>query len=216
VMVAYFRAGFFAGGSLNPAGEAFFQRVAEAAFVGDVREQFSALETVDYPVCIAGWCLRWHPNINSVERFRGLLVEAARQQPERVANLAVMALHDRLNRDGIEVTNAAGDPAWTLTGDVHLNPTTLAIMQKAVRQSADDITDPSIRASNLDFGPYLERVWRYVPQLTPASKQTVTDLVGEYTNPESAVLSAAAAEIVQSKVGSLIATLLREGKLKKA
>jgi hypothetical protein len=216
VMVAYFRASFFAGGSLTPAGEAFFQRVAEAAFVGDVREQFSALETVDYPVCLAGWCLRWHPNINSVDRFRGLLVEAAKQQPDRVANVAVLALHDRLNRDGLEVTNAAGDPAWTLTGDVHLNPPTLAIMQKAVRQSADNIVDPSIQASNLDFGPYLERVWRYVPQLTPASKQTVTDLVHEYTNPDSTVLSAAAAEIVQSKVASLIATLLREGKLKKA
>jgi hypothetical protein len=189
--------------------------VAKKAFTGAVKERFSALETVDYPVCKWGWCLKWHPNINSLDRFETLLLTAAEQEPEKVGNVAVRALHDRLNKTGIEVVNAAGDPAWKLTGDEFLSDKTLAIMRKAVQQSVDNVNDPSIQSSNLDFGQYYDRVWRYVPQLTPASKQQVTNLVHEYTNPRSTVLSDAAAELIKDQVEMLIRTLLREGKLKK-
>jgi len=216
LMIAYFRANFFSGSSLNSAGEAFFERVAKAAFVGDVREKFSVLETADYPVCAFGWCFMWHPNIDTTNAFRKLLVKAAEQEPDKVANFVVKALHDRLNHDGVEVTNDAGDGTWKLTGDGYLNPRSLEVMRKAVRQSVANINDPSILASNLNFGPYFDRVWRYVPKPTPAARTQLIALIQEYTNPASVVLSSAAAEIIKEQVDSLIKVLLQEHKLKPA
>jgi len=210
-MVAYFRANFFSGNSLNDAADDFFGRVAEAAWVSPVSDRFSELETSD------SWHhTGWHPNINSESRFKTLLTTAAEQEPEKVANFAVKALDDRLNHDGIQVINAAGDGPWQLMGDGYLDPTTLAIMQKAVRQSADNINDPSILASNLNFADYFDRVWRYVPRLTQDSGPILKGLVLEYTDPTSRTLSSAAAEIIRNKVDQMISVLLSEGKLRRA
>ena len=216
LMIAYFRSSFYDGRSLKPAARSFFQRVAEQAFVGEVRRRFSALETTNYPVCAWGWCLRWHPNINSVDRFRSLLVAAAEQEPEKVANFAVKALHDKLNREGIEVTNGAGDGTWTLTGDGYMNAKTLAVMRKAVQASVANVLDRTVPAGIRDFTPYWDKVWKYVPRLTPASQTRLTALVREYTSPTSTALSTAAAEVIRGQVDSLINVLLREGKLKPA
>jgi hypothetical protein len=215
-MVAEFKRRFFAKpGDLNGAGESFFERVAEGAFVGKVRQRFSVLETVDYPVCVWGWCLKWHPNIDTVNAFRKLLVQAAEQEPDKVANFVVKALHDRLNREGVQVTNRAGD-TWRLMGDGRLDGKTLEVMGKAVRQSADNLDDPSTRASNLNFGPYFEKVWRYVPTPTPAEAQRIAGLVREYTDPASRTLSAAAATLITEQVDSLISVLIEQKKLKPA
>ena len=216
LMIAYFRSNFYDGRSLKPAARTFFQRVAEQAFVGEVRRRFSALETTDYPVCAWGWCLRWHPNINSVDRFRSLLIAAAEQEPEKVANFAVKALHDKLNREGIEVTNGAGDGTWKLTGDGHMNAKTLAVMRKAVQASVANVQDRTVPAGIRDFTPYWDKVWTFVPRLTPASQTRLTALVREYTSPTSTALSTAAAEVIRSQVDSLINVLIREGKLKPA
>ena len=216
VMFAYFMANFYDGASLKPAAKDFFKRVAKKAFVGDVAKKFSALETTDYPVCAWGWCLKWHPNINSADRFETLLIKAAEQQKEKVANLAVKALHDKLNRDGIEVTNDAGDGTWTLTGDGYLNTKTLGIMKKAVQASVANVVDRKVPAGIHDFTPYFDKVWRFVPKLTPASQTKVAGLVHEYTNPGSTELSDAAAEIIGKQVDSLIKVLLKEKKLKPA
>src|SRR5947208_15501703 len=108
-MIAYFKSMFFNGTSLKPEAETFFHEVAKAAFKGDVAKKFSALETTDYPACARGWCLRWHPNIDRVSRFTTLLTKAAEQEPDRIADLSVKALHDYLNKNHIEVFNNAGD-----------------------------------------------------------------------------------------------------------
>jgi hypothetical protein len=216
LMIEYFRANFLSGGSLNSAGKGFFERVAKAAFVGDVKRKFSVLETADYPVCAFGWCFKWHPNIDTTSAFTKLLTAAAEEQPEKVANFAVKALHDRLNRNGVEVSNDAGDGTWKLTGDGYLNPKSLQVMQKAVRQSVDNINDPAILASNLDFGPLLDRVWRHVPKPTAAARTALVGLVREYTNPASTVLSNAAAEIIKDQVDALIKVLIKERKLQPA
>ena len=130
------------------------------------------------------------------------------------------ALHDKLNREGIEVINGAGD-AWTLFGDGHLNNAspesrTLAIMREAVQQSVDDINDPSILVSNLDVQPFLDRVWQYVPRLTTTSAPQLKSLVLEYTNPKSTILSDAAAQLIHDKLDQMIKTLISLGKLRKA
>ncbi len=221
VMIAYFKANFFTGGSLKPAAKKFFERVAHLAFgpwwkMTDVRRKFSVLETTNYPVCAHGWCLKVHLNIDTEGMFEELLVQAATQEPDKVANFAVKALHDRLNEDGIEVTNQAGDGKWTLTGDGFLNPKSLAIMRRAVQQSVNNINDPSIQASNLNFGAYFAKVWKHVPQLTEPSKQKVISLMKDYTRPESTVLSKAAADIITKQVDSVIKVLIKEGKLQPA
>lgn len=220
VMIAYFKEKFFLKGALRPASKKFFARVSNIAFgpwwkMTEVRKKFSVLETTDYPVCALGWCLKWHPNIDTEGMFETLLVKAAEQYPDRVANFAVKALHDHLNEIGLAVTNQAGN-SWHLTGDGFLNTDSLTIMKRAVQQSVDNILDPSIRASNLNFGSYFDKVWRYVPELTPASKQKVVNLMNEYTKPESTVLSQAAADIITKQVDSVIKVLKDKNKLKDA
>jgi hypothetical protein len=214
LMIAYFRKNFFSGGGLNDAAEDFFDRVAKAAFVEDVAKKFSKLETVDYPFCALGWCLKKRPNITSAWMFKNLLLEAANAEPDKVANFAVKALHDELNEKGVEVTNAAGDGTWKLTGDGYLNAKSLAVMRKAVQQSVDNINDPSILQSNVNFGPYFDRVWRYVPQPTASERTRLKNLVQEYTNPQSRVLSDAAAAVIRQQVDSMIDVLIKEGHLK--
>jgi hypothetical protein len=79
----------------------------------------------------------------------------------------------------------------------------LAIIQKAVQQSIDNITDPSILVINpdklavFDYEKYYKRVWKFVPQLTAASHQKVQDELRVYTDPTSPrLLSDAAALLV--------------------
>ena len=88
-------------------------------------------------------------------------------------------------------------------------------MKEAVDQSIANINDPAIRASNLNFGPFFERVWKYTPQLTPASLAEVKRLVGVYTDPNSTVLSDAAAELIgrSSTLDMLIDELVEERKI---
>ena len=89
-------------------------------------------------------------------------------------------------------------------------------MRKAVQQSVDNLNDPAILASNLNFGPFFQRVWRYVPQPTASERERIKRLVLEYTSPGSKVLSNAAAEVIREQVDELIKVLIKEGKLKPA
>ena len=137
------------------------------------------------------------------------------QRPERVANLALKALHDHLNEHGIEVTNDAGDRPWQLTGDGHLTTETKAIMQRAVQASVVNIRDPQLRAA--DDATCFARVWRFTPRLTPASRPTVVNLIRDYTSPASAHLFDAAVTLLPQKVDQLIYALVdQEHKLRPA
>jgi hypothetical protein len=240
VMIGRFKSAFYSGSGLSDAGEKFFDRVADMAWKGDLAAKFSKLETVDYPTVHVPWYVGlvpiglpvagrdvpvpFHPNIDSASRFASVLKEAAKQQPQRVGNLIVKALHDYLNEHGIEVTNRAGDGTWMLPGDGtlmigtgKLTPANLAknlgVMRKAVQQSIDDINSPSIRASNLNFQTFFDGVWRYVPQLTSASAKLMTSLIRDYTDPGSSTLVRAAADIVTAQLNSFIKLLIEEHKL---
>lgn len=211
VMIAQFKHRFYSNGQLNADGRAFFARVARAAFKGEVKAKFSKLESTSW----ARWWLPFHPNIHTTERFEELLLTGAQQHPDRVANFVVKALHDRLNREGVPVANDAGD-AWLVKGDGHLDDITLGIMQRAVQQSVANLGDPSIRASNLDFRTYFERVWKYTPQPTAESRARLATLVRQYTDPTSTELSNEAAQIIHDQLDSLITTLKKMKKLRDA
>jgi hypothetical protein len=130
--------------------------------------------------------------------------------------MAVKAIHDWLNKNGIEVTNQAGSGTWHLTGDGHMTPETLGIMANAVRQSASNITDPGLFISNPPLDSYVNKVWDYVPVLTPSSVTTVKNLVLRYVNPASAELVQAAADIIAAEVDLLVKVLIDKGALRPA
>jgi hypothetical protein len=227
VLIARYKSAFYKGNDLSDAGKKFFESVADKAWVGDVAARFSKLETYDRPVIWGFLPLPWHPNIDSASRFATVLKEAAKQQPDRVGNLIVKALHDYLNEHGIEVTNGAGDGTWVLPGDGTLavgtgalTPADLAknltIMRRAVQQSIDQVNSPAIRVSNLQYQPLFDAVWRNVPHLTPASQGQMTALIADYSNSGSATLVQAAARIVTEQLQAFIKLLIQEHKLRPA
>jgi hypothetical protein len=202
-IIAYFKAKFYSGSSLSHAGARFFEQLADLAWKrGSVAAKFSKLQST-----------AWHgADIDRASRFAEVLKGAAEEEPERIANFALKVLHDKLDRDGVQVENDAGS-AWMLTGDGFLTDRTLGIMKLAVAQSAANIVDPSILASNLDVSRYQDKVWKYVPRLTAASRATVLALVTTYIDPGSRDLLDGAAGIVERKVDLLIELTRKKGKL---
>jgi hypothetical protein len=203
-IIEVFKANFFSGGTLTSAANDFFGKVADAAYVGPVKAKFSELETVEW-YRILGVPI-FHPNITSAERFAKVLQGVAEKAPEQIGNLAVKAIHDRLNRDGMDVSNGAGD-SWRLTGDGTLNRRNLDIIQKAVGQSIANINDPGILADNLDFGLYFDKVWKFAPRLNAAGLKSLDAVAREYTTPGSAALISSAAQIIRDQVDVLIQKL---------
>ena len=175
-----------------------------------MRDTFSPLEEVETR-------LLKHWNIDTENAFRKLLVGIAEQAPTKVQNLALKALHDHLNEVGVEVTNDAGDGTWTLKGDEYLtSSTTLPIMQRAVKQSIDNITGPEILVSEAPRGPLslsshpalLARVWKHVPKPTAAGRAAVTSAIATYTDLSSPVLLNKAAELVEKQSPFIAAELI--------
>lgn len=214
-VMGMFIAKFYSGDKLNAAGEAFFGKVASKAFRGVLKEKFSALETFE------PYILWWNPNIDSVSRFTSLLIQIGNDPAigkGKVVNLAVKALHDKLNDSGIMVTNGRGASPWRLYGDENLSksPTTLTIMRQAVEQSAANILDHGILVSNLDPAPYFDKVWSYVPVLTSAAHAEFVRVMPSYIDPGSDELANKAADILYDEVDTLIAELIKAKKLQKA
>lgn len=208
--IVYFKAKFFSGKSLTKDANTFFDKVADKAWAGRVKSEISKLETEDWRVFPGV-----HPDIDRASRFADVLKAVATQEPDQIGNLAVKALHDRLNKDGIEVTNNAGSGTWRLYGDGMLDNKSLGIIRQAVQQSVDNVNDPSIRASNLNFDSYFERVWRFVPRTTASSFATLERLSTDYVNPKSQDLIDAAARIITDQIDLLIAKLLEAKALRR-
>jgi len=207
-----FKDNFYSGNSLTKDAKQFFHMLGVKAFSKDkVRTKFSKLETYD---AYGFWFIKWHPNMDSVGNFVELLKGIAEQEPDAVANLVVKALHDKLNKVGIEVQNQVKPASWHLTGDGHLTQETLAIMRQAVEQSIANVRDTGILVSGFDIQPYYEKVWRHVPRLTAASEKIVKDLAKNYTSPKSTELVDAAANLIEDEVDILIRKLKDKHKLR--
>lgn len=212
LLMARFRSRFFSGSSLTSAGATFFEKVAERAWTPRVETAMSRLEPSSPPLCAFGWCLPVRPNIRTAGMFAEVLQQAAAAEPAKISNLAVKVLHDKLNRDGVDVVNDAGD-SWRLTGDGHLTARTLEIMRRAVDQSVANLDDASILASNPNVDPLVARVWRYTPRPTPASRVTLTRAVDTYTDPGSADFVAATADLINDQIDVLVRALVGSGRM---
>jgi hypothetical protein len=136
--------------------------------------------------------------------FAEVLKQAAEAEPVKIANLAVKVIHDKLNHDGVEVVNDAGDPAWTAVGDGSMNPRTPAVMRKAVQQSVDNLSDPSILVSN----PTLlhQKVSRFTPHPTVSGRAVINRVVETFTDPNNADLVTATANLITTQLDSLVKT----------
>jgi hypothetical protein len=203
VVMERIRAAFYKPGtnSLTSAGEDFLARLAKALWARKkVRDIFSPLEMVE-TILLKHW------NIDTENAFRKLLVAIAEREPSKVLNLPLKALHDHLNRVGIEATNDAGDGPWPLFGDGHLRGSKwLPVMRKAVKQSADNILSPEILVSqsqgplSLDSHPaQLAKVWQYTPRPTAAGLAQIKSAFATYTDLSSATLLKAAADVVEAQ-----------------
>lgn len=215
MMIELFKKNFYNGKSLKPEATAFLKKLADKAFTGKVKEEFSKLETADFK-----WKFIFpvgHPDIYKADRFYEVLKGIAEQEPERIGNLVVKALHDWLNKHGIQVFNNAGDKPWKLYGDQYLNTENLDIIRKAVQQSVDNINDPSIFLDKtnypilgdyFNYEEYFSKVWKHVPQLTESSQKTLERLMEEYTSPNSDPLVDAVAEIITEQLDLLVKKLI--------
>jgi hypothetical protein len=222
-MIQLFQQNFYLHGTtLHLAGERFFDNVAQKAWHGDVAAKFSKLETVETHY-------GFHPNISSASRFADVLKAVATQAADEAMNLALKALHDKLNKDGIEVFNNAGDGTWRLTGDGTLDAKNVAIIRKAVQQSINNVTEVAdgqhisststpavlgVSKPEVNFVMLAERVWRHVPQLTPASQAKVQRLMRVYTDPASQTLIDEVAQLIHNQVDLLITKLIERKALR--
>ena len=73
----------------------------------------------------------------------------------------------------------------------------------------------AIRADNLNFDDYFEKVWRWIPKLTSSSFVIVERLTNEFTDPKSQGLIEAAAKIITDQVDLLVAKLLEANALRR-
>jgi len=205
---------------LTDAAERFFAQVADLAWKrGDVAKEFSKLQFA--PIALFTGRL-WGLDIDRPSRLADVLITAAREKPDRIANLAVKTLHDILNKAEeivVQVENDAGDGRWPLRGDGFLvDPTvksekTLDIMKRAVAQSAANITDRSILASDLDISRYQAKVWKHVPRLTAESRADLRKLVTSLIDPGSARLLDKAADYLKDNLPMLTGVLKEDGLL---
>ena len=128
------------------------------------------------------------------------------------------AARRQLNRDGIEVTNDAGDGTWTLTGDGHLDasqsadyPARGAAVCRQHHRSRHHGDAISISAT------FFARVWNHVPRpdagiAAPRSKA----LTNDYTSPDSHVAGRRGRRDHPDELDTLIKMLIDEHKLRVA
>jgi hypothetical protein len=102
------------------------------------------------------------------------------------------AVHDRLNKAGVEVTNARGDGPWRLRGDDYLLPDdpwavsreqyesskvssreTLRVGRAAVAESVANVMEASKTSGALDYTKLFARVWAYTPSPTATGRREI-------------------------------------------
>lgn len=203
-----FKSKMLKGKSVTSDGDRFIKNVAKKAFTGKVKSKFSKYEVVDRK------CGIWRPNIHTTGRFYKLLKGILEQEPDMFGKSVVAkAIHDYLNDNPIEVTNKKGNK-WRATGDGRLNTTNLNIMQKAVQQSIDNVSD-SI-TNKAPYSVFYKKVWDYTPVPTAASEKVIKGLILKFTNPKSSALVDETVKLIHDNYLTILNELVKRKILKVA
>jgi hypothetical protein len=190
----------------------FFNAIANAAFTGAVKTEFSKYETYE------PYMGNWHPDIDSTSRFSSLLQKIHQQEPDLLANAVAKGVHDRLNNlpGGLPVENAKGDPPWNLSGDGTLNDDTRKVVLKAVAQSQMNVISVYKMTGPLDTPSMFKRVWDYTPRPSAAGLKQLRDEVKKGTDIASVELKNAVVKLIQDNYLLIIGQLVGRKKLRKA
>ncbi|HET9235416.1 MAG TPA: hypothetical protein VFP10_14880, partial [Candidatus Eisenbacteria bacterium] len=182
--------------------KAFFDGVAQRAFVGDLKAAFSVHETVTTKLGI-------HWNINNDGRFSTLLQEIYKAEPDLLANAVAKSVHDTLNTKpgGIPVENARKDQ-WSLSGDGTLNAKSREIAKKAVAESQLQVLTAMQQSGPLNLAGLNKAVWDYVPRPTAQGQQLIQQEVASGTDPKSAPLVDAVVQLLKDNHKAILAELV--------
>jgi hypothetical protein len=115
------------------------------------------------------------------EKLSELLHLTSRLDPGTFFNIFARMVHDKLNREGVEVTNGIDAP-WKLSGDETLNEESLAIGRKAVEESEKNLEEAARAPGDLPYDEMIERVWKFVPHPTENGQKFIDKVRDELTN----------------------------------
>ena len=188
----------------------FFDEVANDAFTGSVKTEFSKYETYERHY-------GFHPDIDRVSRFSTLLQGIHKEEPDLLANAVAKGVHDKLNTipGGLPVENAKGD-SWELSGDGTLNAKTREIARNAVAQSQLNVISVYNLTGTLDTATLYQKVWDYTPKPSKAGTTQLVDAVKKGTDVASADLKKAVVKLIKDNYRLIIDELVKRKKLQKA
>ena len=186
----------------------FFDAIATTVFVGDVATEFSRYETFETHY-------GFHPNINSASRFSALLQGVHLERPELLESAVAKGVHDKLNTrpGGLAVENPLGDK-WPLSGDNTLNAQTLAVAQRAVAQSQQNVIAVFRATAEPDYPALFKRVWDFTPRPTPESLKEIANTAASGSDVNNSGLRTAIVDLVRANYLTIIAELVKLKKLK--
>ncbi len=207
-LAQYFKSLVLTSGKINANGEKMFGAIADKAFTGKLKAEFSIHETVERKGGV------WRPNIDSAGRFKALLIGIMEKEPDMIGKTMVAKIiHDELNKGIVPVTNGVGD-SWTVAGDQYLDKKNVDIMRKAVKQSIRNLMDAVNDKS--PYSVFFKKVWDITPRPTAAGVTVVKNTIRQFTNPLGTDIVTKAAALLDSKWPELLKELIKRGVLKRA
>jgi hypothetical protein len=127
--------------------------------------------------------------------FSELLWQMSSREPARFYGVFAKIVHDQLNEHidkhgGIEVDNAAGDPAWKLPGDATLasSAKTQEIGKKAVAAAVKNLEVAATTTGALKYDDLFKNVWKFTPRPTKDGQKEIATAMatfGDAAKPEA-------------------------------
>lgn len=207
------------GGRVNAAGTRLLERIAAGSLaIPAINRKLGGFEVVSASWYEPNWDLNdtgtFYPEV-FYRVLKGVMEDTAHNGAQKIANLAVKAVHDFLNTysGGVPVRNTKGN-TWNLTGDGTLNLANIQMIQLAVKQSVLNIED-SVTNGSTPVATFHQKVWDYVPILThPATAAIIDNAVTTFTTPSSDALVTKAITLVGDELDTLLNELLAAGRIR--
>ena len=155
-------------------------------------------------------------------RFSKILMGLSYSDPDRLFNVILNVVHDRLDESvgdpatAIEVTNKRGNQ-WTLAGDKSLSqsPETLMFAQQAVAHANRNLEMAARTADESEDEKWIGEVWDYTPQPTPGGAVRMEAMIREMLDiPGAKTIAAFAAKTIEN-LDSGLEELVKDGTLRK-